>query len=476
LQKDIQVKAGHYYSPLAVSNSTDRMTSTTTRDGLNFIKITPELTRDERTQTVSVNFVITRAPKVFVERIDIEGNSTTQDRVIRQEFRTAEGDPYNPREVQAAIDRLKATGYFKTVDVNTKPGDNPDQVIIDVNVTEQPTGSLSLGGSYAVDSGFGILLSFSEKNFLGRGQQLGLDINTSADDANSSIHFVEPHLYGRDLALSLDANFNRTTHNYANFDSHKLTFSPGINFPIGRLSRLGLHYKIQNGKISNIDSDASPIVKADSGNKFASMVGYDYTFNSNADGLSPDTYYELSFGQDFAGLGGNDKFIDTEGSIAATTKIMRQSVTLRAELDGGALTAWGGQNTYILDRFFLNGKMIGFKTNGIGPRDTSAGGNDALGGNFYAVAKVEARFPLGLPEQYGIEGGLFANVGSVWGLDNATGATSEVDDSLHLRGAAGFSIFWTTPIGPLRFNFSKAFLKKDYDKTQPFDFTISTQF
>ncbi len=152
---------------------------------------------------------------------------------------------------------------------------------------------------------------------------------------------------------------------------------------------------------------------------------------------------------------------------------MREEVTLRAELEGGVVTTSNGDSR-LVDRFTGNGKIRGFEPNGIGPRDLTVPNQDALGGNYFAVARFEAEFPLGLPEEYGITGGLFADIGSVWNLDNTYGVP--IDDGLHLRSSIGFSIFWTTPIGPLRFNFSKALKKESYDQTQNFDLTVSTRF
>lgn len=158
----------------------------------------------------------------------------------------------------------------------------------------------------------------------------------------------------------------------------------------------------------------------------------------------------------------------------AETKIMNEEVTLRAIVEGGAITSLGGNVTRVTDRFFGNSKIRGFEPNGIGPRDLTATDDDALGGNMFAVARFEADFPLGLPEEYGITGGAFMDVGSVWSLDNTGGGA--VDDSFIPRATVGVSIFWTTPIGPLRFNFSRAVKKEDYDKEQTFDLTISTKF
>ncbi len=146
-------------------------------------------------------------------------------------------------------------------------------------------------------------------------------------------------------------------------------------------------------------------------------------------------------------------------------------------LEGGALHTLNGDSR-VTDRFFANGKIRGFEPNGIGPRDLNADNEDALGGNYFAVARFEAEFPLGLPEEYGITGGLFMDAGSVWSLDNTNGAggANSVDDGFHLRSSIGVSVFWDTAIGPLRFNFSKPIKKEDYDKEQNFDLTVSTKF
>jgi outer membrane protein insertion porin family len=167
--------------------------------------------------------------------------------------------------------------------------------------------------------------------------------------------------------------------------------------------------------------------------------------------------------------------VRAQGTAIAERAILREEVTLRATFEGGALSSTGNSNYN--DRFFLNSRqMRGFDTFGLGPRDTTAPNNDALGGNYFAVARFEAAFPLGLPEEYGISGGVFYDVGSVWGLDNTAGFGGPVDDSLHWRTAIGFSIFWDTALGPLRFNFSRALETQPYDITRDFDFTVETRF
>ncbi len=474
----IHIKPGATYSPTTIEDAVTRMETLATRKGLNFIRVTPKITRDDANLGVKVDFVIDRGPKLFVERIDIEGNATTQDRVIRRQFHISEGDPFNPREIKAASDRIKALGYFKDVQVNSQQGDSPDQVVVNVNVQEQPTGTLSIGGTYGVSTGFGVVLGFSEQNFLGRGQQVSADINTSSSDRASSFSFVDPALFGRDLAFKLNGGYTTSTHSYANYDTRLINLTPAIEFPVSERGRLELRYSIGRNTVKNIDTTASPIIHAEGSGKLYSALGYTYGFDSNRDGLSPKSSFQFNFGQDFAGLGGEAKYIATTARVVGTTHVAHEAVTLRASLEGGVMSLLSGTDNTVADRYFLNGKLIGFRTNGIGPRDTTAAGQDALGGNLYAVAKVEAIFPLGLPEDYGVKGGVFLNAGSVWGLKNTDGAggAGSVDDSFHLRAAAGFSVFWTTPIGPLRFDFSRAIKKMPYDHTQNFNLTIATKF
>mgnify|MGYP001941697966 CR=1 FL=1 len=253
--------------------------------------------------------------------------------------------------------------------------------------------------------------------------------------------------------------------------------SPSIEFPISANGRLELRYNISKDRLSNVEDDSSIILQDEEGERTTSALGYSYNWDTRLTGLDPLTSYKLRFSQDFAGLGGDVKTVTTTALAGIESNAWREEVTLRAEVEAGALHAYGDYSTWILDRFRGGNRIRGFEPNGIGPRDLSARNQDGLGGNYFWAARAEAQFPVGLPEEYGITGGLFADVGSVWGLDNTVGSDgTEVDDDMYVRAAVGASIFWTTPIGPLRFNFSKAIRKEDYDEDQNFDLTISTRF
>lgn len=474
-QDVIRIRQGATYSPVSIDTTISRMEAIALKQGLNFVNIEPRITRNPENQSLDVVFAVTKGPRVFVERIDIEGNATTLDKVIRRQFRTVEGDPFNPREIRQGAERTRALGFFNTADVNARQGTARDQVIVDVNVEEKPTGSLTFGATYAVSSGIGLNVGLSESNFLGRGQFLSFNVSAGTDSKDSSFTFVEPAFLDRNLRFRIGAFYRTTDNDNSYYSTKRIGGSVGIGFPIGEFSEIELRYKGSQDELFAVDTNSSQLLKNEEarGAEITSAIGYSYSFDNRIGGIDPTRSIRFQFGQDFAGIGGDISSVTTTALASYQLKAFREEVTLRAVVEGGAVVTRGGDSR-IVDRFTGNGKIRGFEPNGIGPRDLSVANQDAVGGNYFAVARFEAEFPLGLPEEYGISGGLFADVGSVWGLDSTLGGL--IDDDLHLRSAVGFSIFWDTPIGPLRFNFSKAIDKQSYDQEQSFDLTVSTRF
>jgi outer membrane protein insertion porin family len=472
-----KLRPGVTYSPAVIENNIARMESLALRKGLNFLRIEPKITRNDRDQTLDVEFVLSRGERIFVERIDIEGNNTTLDQVVRRQFRTVEGDPFNPREVRQAAERIRALGYFVDAQVDAQPGSAGDQVVVNVDVEEQPTGKLSFGASYGAQSGVALTLGFSETNFLGRGQSLSANISNGTDNRDISLSFAEPAFLGRDLKFKFGAYYKTTDQQDAKYNTSNIGLTTGLEFPVSENGRLELRYRISEDEITDVAVGSSAILFREEalGGLLTSSLGYSYTYDTRINGLNPNGGILLRFSQDFGGLGGDTKFITTNAFALAETKVLKEEVTVRAIFEGGMINTLTG-NSRVTERFFGNGKVRGFEGNGYGPRDLTAANQDALGGNIYATARFEADFPLGLPEEYGIKGGAFVDVGSVWSLDDTAGTSGPVDDDFHLRSSIGLSLFWETPIGPLRFNFSRALAKEDYDKEQNFDLTISTKF
>lgn len=469
-------KNGKTYTPFSVDRDIERLETQALRLGHEFVQIKPRLTRRNEELKIDVVYEVVRAPRVFVERINIKGNTGTLDRVIRRQFDVVEGDPFNDRLIRQAVDRIRALGFFETVEANVRNGSAPDQRIIEVEVVEAPTGSLSFGGTYSTNDGVGAIISYSERNFLGRGQTFKVDVTTAGDQREYGLTFVEPAFLARDVSLGLSARQFTSDNASASYDIASTTLQASLGFKVSETGTLSTRIGLNNTEITDA-SGAGQLIGAEAARGSVSIptLGYTYTYDSRRTGLNPNSGVVVSFGQDF-GIGSDAQFVKSEFKARAQTQVIGETVTLSAAFEAGNITYNGDNKSRVTERFGLrSSQMRGFENGGIGPRERDgAGVDEALGGTNYAVARFEARFPLGLPEEYGIDGGLFYDIGSLWGLDATNG--NVLYEDLSWRQSAGASIFWETPIGPLRFNFISPLVTEEYDKDQSFEFTISARF
>ena len=448
--------------------------------GLHFVRANPKISRNAKNLTLNVALVLEKAERLFVERIDISGNTATLDRVLRRQFFLVEGDPFNPREIKAAEDRIKALGLFSNVLVDIKRGSSKSEVIVDVNVVEKPTGSLTFGAGYSSATGLGGLIEYGEKNFLGRGQALSFAIKTGKDNQLYELSFYEPMFMRNDLGFGFDISLNDTDQQNAAYDTENLQFKPYVVFPLGERSKIKIDYAISQTDLSNPGNVGSIITdEVNEGSVISSSVGYTYSHDTRLYNVSSDSGVLIQLGQQFTGLGGDKTALKTALKAAAYRSTFNEEVKLKAVLEAGSLTYTSGDSR-VTERFSLDSrKMRGFKAGGLGPREClnqicGTQNNDALGGENFAVARFEAEFPLGLPQEYGMTGGLFYDIGNLWSLSKVNNNVLYEEGAW--RQAIGASLFWKTPIGPLRFNFSEVLVKELYDKDESFDLTISTRF
>jgi outer membrane protein insertion porin family len=476
-----KIRPGVVYSPTLVELEIARMERLAIRQGVDFLRVEPRITRNDRDLTLDVEFVLSRGQRIFVERIDIEGNTTTLDRVIRRQFKSAEGDPFNPREIRESAERIRALGFFTNANVNAREGSSPDRVVVDVDVEEQPTGSLSFGAAFSPNNGLGLAISLKETNFLGRGQVVDISLNTAQESRRYGLNFVEPNFLGRDVRFGLTLNYAESDSSFATYDSTTGLFRPSLEFPVSENGRIQLRYTAEQVEISARTPAANGAVIGNDiavGKQISSSIGYTYRYDTRVSGLNPDAGVLLEFSQDFVGLGGDSKYAKTTAKAVGQRRALNGDVVLRATVEGGALAFSGGTNR-AADRFVLTpGILRGFEPGGIGPRDTTGTGTgDALGGNLYVAARLEAEFPLGLPEEYGISGAMFYDIGNLWNLNDVnTAGGSVIGEGGSIRHVIGFGLLWSTPVGPLRFNFTDALRKETFDREQSFDFTLSTSF
>ena len=472
-----RMKKGDIFSPLRIENDIARMERLANQEGLEFIRVTPDISRNDRALTLDVTYDIERGERIFIERIDISGNTATLDRVIRRQFKVVEGDPFNAREIRASARRIEALGFFSSSDVSARDGQRPDQKIIDVRVAEAPTGSLNFGLTYSSAVGPAGIVEYNERNFLGRGQALSLKFSAGADSQIFSFGFTEPAFLYNDLTFSFSGSYRATQKQFSSFDTSTLQLRPQFSFPLTDRSRLGLRYFYDATDITGLPASSGQALTQEGaqGRVTQSGLGYTLSYDSRRTGLNPSAGVFLQFGQDFSGLGGDATSIKSTARVAGETKVWGDEVTFLGVLEGGNL-AYSKGKSRVTDRFKLGGNVMrGFDPDGIGPReyDAATGVNDALGADNFAVMRLEAQFPIGIPEEYGLSGAIFYDVGNLWGVDY-----NDVNieyDSGSWRQTVGVSLFWQTPVGPFRFNFSRPLAKETLDTARQFELTLATR-
>jgi outer membrane protein insertion porin family len=489
LRRLLPIKEGQIYQDELVEKATDALTFAAGAAGFAFVDVRPRYTADPKTHTVNVNFSVIEGPRVYVERIDIVGNTRTIDPVIRRELLLAEGDAYNRVLVDRSKLRVRALGFFKDVDIQQEPGSAPDKTILRVRVTEQPTGELSFSLGYSSVDQVVADIGISERNFRGRGQQLTFRISAGYLRQEISLGFTEPHFLGRNLSGGY--NIYATRYDFSTQASYQTTSagaSFSLGFPLTDTSRLSGTYALHADRVTVDDSFCIPGQETVSatlcdqrGSTLTSSVGFQYSLDHRDDPIKPSKGFYFTFGQTFAGAGGNVRYVRSTIE-AAWYHAFSPSYILMFRGQGGDIEPWGGDYIRINDRFYRGADTFrGFQIAGLGPRDTLYG--DALGGKVYTTETVELSFPNGLPEQYGINTALFSDVGTLGildaqaKLDPTTGLPDpNIKDNLSLRASAGVTVYWKSPMGPLRFDISQVIKRESYDRIEQFQFRTSTRF
>ncbi len=480
---------GGVYNSKVVDRIIQRMTFQAGQAGYAFVEIRPVVTKNVAARTVDIDFQLVEGDRVFIERIDISGNTRTLDRVIRRQFDVVEGDAFNAREIKDADDRIKGLGYFKTSSVEVRPGSEQGKALVAVQVEEQPTGSLSLGGAYSTTEGFTAQVSLTERNFLGRGQTVSAAVTGGSQFGNYELGFTEPALFDRDLLAGFLVYYRNRNFNEQTFKTKSVGFEPRVGFPLSEDGRLTLRYRLSQDDIYDVQDDTSIIIQSEAGSLITSLVGATYAYDRRNSVVDPTAGFILTLNQDLAGVGGDTTYSKTQAKGRIYSSLFEEEVVLSAEVEGGMIFMQDG--TRITDRFSTGGDSFrGFARNGMGPRDFCGSAGEvvcqppqqdlkvdtALGGNYYGVLRFDASFPLGIPQEYGVYGGVFADIGSLWGLDDTDGSMGPVDAGFHLRSAAGFSLFVDTPFAPLRFTYAFPLQKESYDVVERFRFSIQTRF
>jgi outer membrane protein insertion porin family len=533
----ITIEKGDWYNAQLIENTVETLSETAGLLGYAFADVRPQFNRDKEKLEMNVTFNIGEVPRVYVERVQIAGNTITVDDVIRREFRLAEGDAFNSLKVKRSSDRIKSLGYFQErLEIEQKPGSAPDRIILEANVEERPTGELQVSAGFSSLERFILSTSVRQRNFRGRGQELRLSANISNFSRSVEAGFTEPYLFGRNLAVGVDVftrdfrsfRFGADNSRDTTYRQSSTGFQVRAGFPITEYWAMSLRYGLSFEDIT-LDEElfftngvcdpllAGRFLCEALGKRTISSIGYSLIFNNLNNNIRPTAGQRFSVSQDLAGIPTGVKYLRTRANYDRYHALFGSGFILQLAGEGGYIFGYGGSDVLLTDRFFLGEpQMRGFRIRGVGPRvirqPFDAAGipitgrdfvtDDALGGQAYYYAKAEVQIPLGSGgAELGLRPSAFVDVGAVWSVTRpdltcANGPTTNrpeclpfdplqptngfqevfFGDSPSPRVSVGIGVSWNSPFGPFRFDLARALLTQPGDDTQLFQFNVGTQF
>ena len=471
LLDSVIVAEGDWYDAERVDKTIDRMTNEVGALGFAFVDIRPRITRNREKRTIDVIFEVNEGPRLFVDRIDIEGNVRTADEVIRREFRLVEGDAFNPSKLSRSKQRLDNLDFFEKVELEQVPAEETDKTIINVEVEEKSTGSLSLGFGFSTTSGPLFDVGMSERNFMGKGQFLSLSGMVGQRQSKIDLSFTEPYFQGRDVTAGFDVfHTGQDNQDESSYNTMQTGGNLRAGYSITEKLRQSWQHSLKRVKIEDVPSDASQLVKDAAGSELTSELTHSIVLDDRDSIKMPTEGYVLRMLNSLAGIGGTKRYIRNRIYAAKYYPVYDQIVF---SLGGSVAHIFGlGEDVNLHDRFFLGGDNLrGFATSGVGPRDTST--KDALGGEWMYNGSAEVKFPLGLPEELGLTGKLFSDLGSAGKLSSSG---SSVNDTGSVRLAVGTGLMWTSPFGPIGVDIGYPLLKEDFDQEETVRVNFGTRF
>jgi outer membrane protein insertion porin family len=475
----VPIASGDTFDAELLQQSIDALTNAAGNKGYAFAQIHPRSVPNPANRTVDVAFNIDQGPRVYIEKITISGNSRTLDKVIRRQMRLQEGDAFNQVLVDRSRTRIRALGFFSDVDIKNSPGSEPDRTDVTVAVTEQSTGSVELGLGYASASGLVGQFSYTELNMFGRGQSMTASMQISQIQKQYQFSFTEPWFLDRPLSTGIDLFKTQTDYQQATYRSDTTGFQLRAGFPISEYAFVQLHYSYQVSDITPF-TNAPLEVRLAAGNTYGSILGFVYSYSDVDDARKPTKGMNFSFSQDFAGFGGNMRFLHSEASFSTFHPFFGDAVIGSLTFNAGYITGYDGTPVPITQRFFKGASSFrGFSLAGVGPRDLAVANNTgAIGGNVYAIGTIAARLPSLLPESYGITLGPFIDFGTVGRIDNVIRTCtvlSCIKDNLAFRASAGISIQWKSGfLGTVQVDLALPLVKAPYDRPQIINFSGAT--
>lgn len=473
LRDDVTVLPGEWYDADAVQASVDKMAARLGDQQYAFADIDPKIKRNTADNSIDLTFMVGESPRVFVERINIHGNVRTIDKVIRREMLLVEGDPFSKSKLGRSEQRLRDLNYFERVGIKTLPGSAPDKMIIDIEVAEQSTGELSIGAGFSTQDGPLADLRIRERNLLGKGQDLTFATTLAGKRTEFDASFTEPYFLDRDLSAGVDVfHITRDLQDESSFDQRRTGGALRVGYPLSEKWRQSLKYRLESNEIRDVDEDASRYIRDQEGKRTTSAISQRLVYDDRDSKLFPADGLQSWLDLEVAGIGGDANYVSGDVGSSYFIPFYDKKVILNFMGEVGAIYGINDEDVQINERYMLGGNNFrGFERGGVGPRDVFT--DDALGGNYYYRGTVELSFPIGLPEEMGVAGHAFNDIGSLWGIDEQGGG---IVDENSFRSSAGLGLSWRSPMGPVRVDLAFPYIKEDFDQEENFRFSFGTRF
>ena len=480
----VPIDTGDTYDGDAVEKTTQTLQDTIQSRGYAFVDVKPQIARDKAKKTVDLVFEVGEGPRVYVERIDIVGNTRTKDKVIRREFRLAEGDAFNAATVRRSRQRLQDLGYFTSVVVQPTPGSAPDRAVLTANIEEKATGELTLGGGYSTDAGALVQAGLRERNLVGTGIDASINGTLAQKRSQVDLSVTDPYFLDRNLVAGFDLfHVRNNNQDIAAYNERRTGGALRVGYEFNEHLRQAWTYSLVDRNVYNVQNTASIYIQNQAGASLLSQIGQTLVLDYRDSRTDPREGWQVRLGTDFAGLGGTARYLRTkvDGVYFVPLERFTGDAEWNIAISGSVgYLAQLGKEEKIIDRFFLGGDNLrGFQSGGAGPHAIGASTVDSIGGRFLYTQSTELRFPLPISADLGLSGRAFVDVGAlsqVSKIPGPLGVGTTLVDNGSPRVGAGVGVSWKTPFGLINIDIAQAVVKKKFDQTQLFRFGFGTRF
>ena len=473
LREVITIDEGDLYNASRIDNNIDALINVLGQKGFAFLDVVPQFDKDSKRKVVNVTFDVRPGPRVYINRINIKGNTRTQENVIRREMRLVEGDAFSNTKLQRSRDRLQVLDFFDTVELQQHETAAPDRMDLDVKVREKSTGEFNIGAGFSSFEGVIGTTDLRERNFLGRGQSVVLSFALSSERRDLNLSFTEPWFLGREISAGFDVfNTRREFQEQSSFDQRDTGGAFRLGFALNEFVRNNMRLSYKETEISDVNAASSVFVQNEVGTKDSLQISNSLVYDNRDSRLMPTRGSRLEWSLSHSGFGSDIQFVRNEFLASRHVPLTDNGFVLSGALRGGHIIDIDN-STPIFENFNMGGNNLrGFDRSGIGPRDRNTA--DALGGQLLFGHTIELRFPIPGIKDAGVSGVVFNDGGIV--TDFQQDSNPAVVDSEKYRLSAGFGLFWSSPLGPLRFEFGFPIVKADEDIEQVFSFNFGTSF